>query len=334
MSSLYAKTPEELCLALGLKKKYQGDQIYQWLVKGVTDKDRMSNVPKDVRERMGTVLSSSIKKAESDAYAEKLLISLEDGCAVECVTLTDKKGRKTACISTEAGCQMGCRFCKTGKMGFKRDLKDYEIVEQLVHLRSHSPEITHIVFMGMGEPLNNFGPLMKAITIFHDPKGLNISLRRMTISTCGVVPGIQKLTELKLGVRLAVSLVSADDETRSMIMPVNRVYPLQDLKKALLQFQRSGNDKRITLEYCMLSGVNTTERAAKEVQRFSEGLFSIVNLIPWNPIEGMPYATPSDREIREFTSALDRLGVNYTVRISKGRSIGGACGQLATEDDE
>ena len=224
---------------------------------------------------------------------------------------------------------MGCSFCKTGTMGLVRNLEDYEIVEQMIHLRTLAEDITHIVFMGMGEPLHNFGPLMSAISEFHRPEGFNISMRRMTISTSGLVPGINKLTELNLGLRLAVSLVSANNDLRSKIMKVNRSYPLTELKRALIAFQHTAG-KRITLEYCMLHGVNTTKEAAKELSSFTKGLMCVVNLIPWNPIDELEYESPTNTEIREFTKELDSLHINYTLRMPKGRSISGACGQLAT----
>ena len=337
MPSLYAKNIDELNAELKFEKPFQAKQLYSWLIKGVTDLDKMSNLPKKERERIAhlypSLISSKIVKKQEEGSAAKLLIELEDGLLIECVMLSDGQERKTACLSSQAGCAMGCSFCKTGTMGLLRNLTAYEIVEQMVHLRTLSPDITHIVFMGMGEPLHNFKEVMKAITVFHDSQGFNISHRRMTISTCGLVSGIRKLAELKLGVRLAVSLVSADNETRSKIMKINRSYPLNELKKALISFQRV-SDKRITLEYCMLKGVNTTQEAAKELSRFTEGLFAVVNLIPWNPIDDLPYKTPSDEEIRTFTRELDHLHVNYTIRITKGRKISGACGQLATENSK
>ena len=304
-----------------------------WLVKGVTDWDRMSDLPLKDRTRFKEehicTISSHIVDRQDDRSAVKLLVQLEDKALIECVMLSDGTGRKTACISSQVGCAMGCAFCKTGTMGLVRNLKDYEIVEQMVHLRTLDPTIGHIVFMGMGEPLHNLGALMSAITYFHNPKLFNISYRKMTVSTCGLVPGIRSLGELDLGIRLAVSLVSADDETRSRIMRVNRTYPLSELKKALIAFQHTC-DKRITLEYCMLGGVNPTPEAAKDLASFTAGLFAVVNLIPWNPIEGMEWRTPDAQEIRAFTSQLDRLRVNYTLRMPKGRGISGACGQLAT----
>lgn len=333
MASLYARSEEDLMGILSLEKAYQARQVMAWLVKGVTDWDRMSDLPLKDRTRFKEehlcTISSHVVDRKDDRSAVKLLVQLEDKALIECVMLSDGTGRKTACISSQVGCAMGCAFCKTGTMGLVRNLKDYEIVEQMVHLRTLDPTIGHIVFMGMGEPLNNLGALMSAITYFHNPKLFNISYRKMTVSTCGLVPGIRSLGELDLGIRLAVSLVSADDETRSRIMRVNRTYPLSELKKALVAFQHTC-DKRITLEYCMLGGVNTTPEAAKDLASFTAGLFAVVNLIPWNPIEGMEWRTPDAQEIRSFTSHLDRLRVNYTLRMPKGRGISGACGQLAT----
>lgn len=333
MASLYARSEEEIMDLLSLHKSYQARQVMAWLVKGVTDWDRMSDLPLKDRTRFKEehicTISSHIVDRQDDRSAVKLLVQLEDKALIECVMLSDGTGRKTACISSQVGCAMGCAFCKTGTMGLVRNLKDYEIVEQMVHLRTLDPTIGHIVFMGMGEPLHNLGALMSAITYFHNPKLFNISYRKMTVSTCGLVPGIRSLGELDLGIRLAVSLVSADDETRSRIMRVNRTYPLSELKKALIAFQHTC-DKRITLEYCMLGGVNTTPEAATDLASFTAGLFAVVNLIPWNPIEGMEWRTPDAQEIRAFTSQLDRLRVNYTLRMTKGRGISGACGQLAT----
>ena len=333
MSSLYGKSEEELIEELELEKKYQARQIRSWLVKGARSFEEMSDLPLKDRKRLSEsgkkVISSHIRDQQIDKSAHKLLIELEDGALIECVMLWDKTGRKTACISSQVGCAMGCAFCKTGTMGLVRNLADYEIIEQLVHLRTLDPAIGHIVFMGMGEPLNNLGALMRAVTCFHSPDMFNISYRKMTVSTCGYVPGIRSLSELDLGIRLAVSLVSAEDETRSRIMRINRTYPLGELKKALLAFQHAG-EKRITLEYCMLSGVNTSSKSAKALANFMTGLSAVVNLIPWNKVEGLDFESPSAEEIRKFTNDLDHLHINYTLRLPKGRGISGACGQLAT----
>ncbi|MBQ0071562.1 MAG: 23S rRNA (adenine(2503)-C(2))-methyltransferase RlmN [Spirochaetales bacterium] len=334
MATLYCKNYEELTEYLQLEKTFQAKIVYQFLMKGITDFNKMTSLPKAMRERLAashpSALSSEVIRQSDSDSAVKLAVKLEDDAIVECVRLSDGQGRYTACLSSEVGCAMGCSFCKTGTMGLVRRLEAGEIVEQFIHLQNLGEKISHIVFMGMGEPFDNFTEVMKAITELHREDGINISYRKITISTCGLVPGIKRLTELKLPIKLAVSLVSADDETRSEIMKVNRTYPLSELKKALVSFQRH-QEKRLTLEYCLLSGVNTTRKAAEDLAKFCRGLEVLVNLIPWNPIDALPYNSPSEREIRTFTNDLRSLGVNFTLRRSKGRSADAACGQLASE---
>ena len=330
--SLFCKKIEEIQLILSLEKKFQARIVRDFLVKGVTDFENMTSLPKTDRQRLGASALTTQVVARMDSLSTiKLAIRLQDGLTIECVRLSDGKDRYTACLSSQVGCAMGCAFCKTGTMGLLRNLTAAEIVEQFVQLQKLGEPISHIVFMGMGEALANFNPVMEAIGCLHDEQWFGISYRKMTISTCGLVPAITRLAELDLPIKLAVSLVSANDEVRSRIMKINRAYPLSDLKKALIAFQHQGN-KRITLEYCMLSGINTNEASTKELQRFTRGLDALVNLIPWNPIEGMDFKTPEDKEIDGFTRLLARLGVNYTIRRSKGREISGACGQLAAEN--
>ncbi len=336
MATLFCKTDDELMDLLGLEKKFQARIVYQNLVKGICDFQAMTSLPKEMRVRLAkkykSTLSSSIIAQSVDDSAVKLAIKLEDGAAIECVRLSDGKGRYTACLSSQVGCAMGCSFCKTGTMGLIRNLSAGEIIEQFIHLRSLGEKITHIVFMGMGEPLANFQEVVRAITELHREDGFNISYRKITISTCGLVPGIKRLTELNLPVKLAVSLVSAEDNIRSRLMKVNRSFNLKALKESLLLFQHH-QDKRLTLEYCMLSGVNTSKESAEALAKFCKGLDALVNLIPWNPIEEVNYETPADSEINFFTRELKRLGINYTLRRSKGRNTSAACGQLATKLD-
>ena len=319
-----------------MDKKFQAKIVYQNLIKGVTDFKDMSSLPKAMRERLEknhtSALSSTVIAKTEDDSAIKLAIKLEDNSVIECVRLSDGKGRYTACVSSQVGCAMGCSFCKTGTMGLYRNLEAGEIVEQFVHLEKLGEKISHIVFMGMGEPFANFQEVIRAATEFHNEEGFNISYRKITISTCGLVPGINRLTELNLPIKLAVSLVSAEDDIRSRIMKVNRSYDLKTLKEALIAFQHK-QDKRITLEYCLLSGVNTSKESANELYRFTKGLECLVNLIPWNPIDELEYTTPSDKEINAFTSELKKFGVNYTLRRSKGRSASAACGQLAAKQN-
>lgn len=337
--SIFAKNPTELSELLGLEKTFQGKQVYQWAVKGVESFDAMTNLPKVLRERLcaehpSTFSSKVLTSQTDDDGAAKLALELFDGNIVECVLLTDKEGELTACVSSQVGCAMGCKFCRTGTLKLKRNLKDFEIVEQFMHLQNVAPgKISHVVFMGMGEPFANLENVLSAITFLHDPEGLNLSHRRITISTCGVVPGINELAKRKVPVKLAVSLVTADDEKRSSLMPVNRAYPLKELRDALVRFQKVSG-RRFTFEYCMIHDMNIAEDDADKLARFCRNLEVIVNLIPFNPCPELPYETPTDSEIRFFTNALTRRGVEYTIRISRGRSIRGACGQLAGKIEE
>ena len=334
MESLLCKTDKDLMSILSLDKPFQARIIRDNLIKGVTSFDEMTSLPKALRERLskerGSALTGRIIRKEEADSTVKIAVSFPDGAIIECVRLSDGTGRYTACLSSQVGCAMGCAFCKTGTMGLIRNLTAGEIVEEFILLSLLGERISHIVFMGMGEALHNFTASIDAAMELHRESGFDISFRKMTISTCGLVPGINKLTELDIPIRLAVSLVSADDDIRSDIMKVNRSYPLKELKDALLRFQHH-QDRRLTLEYCMLSGVNTDRKSAEQLASFVKGLDALVNLIPWNPIPELGFRTPAEEEIRQFEKDLKSLGINYTIRRSKGRSISGACGQLATE---
>ena len=334
MESLLCKTDKDLMSILSLDKPFQARIIRDNLIKGVTSFDEMTSLPKALRERLskerGSALTGKIIRKEEADSTVKIAVSFPDGAIIECVRLSDGTGRYTACLSSQVGCAMGCAFCKTGTMGLIRNLTAGEIVEEFILLSSLGERISHIVFMGMGEALHNFTASIDAAMELHRESGFDLSFRKMTISTCGLVPGINKLTELDIPIRLAVSLVSADDDIRSDIMKINRSYPLKELKDALLRFQHH-QDRRLTLEYCMLSGVNTDRKSAEQLASFVKGLDALVNLIPWNPIPELGFRTPAEEEIRQFEKDLKSLGINYTIRRSKGRSISGACGQLATE---
>ena len=337
--SLFAKTPAEITSALGLEKAFQGRQVYRWLTKGAVSFSSMTDLPAALRERLTaehpSLFSSAVVTSQTDDDGSaKLALRLYDGNVVECVLLTDREGELTACLSSQAGCAMGCRFCRTGTLKLKRNLEAFEIIEQFMHLQAVAPgKIGHVVFMGMGEPLANIDNVIRAISFLHDPEGLNLSHRRITVSTCGLVPGINALAARKVPVKLAVSLVTADDEKRSALMPVNRAYPLSTLREALVRFQKVSG-RRFTFEYCMIRGQNIDEKDADKLSRFCRGLEVIVNLIPFNPCPELPFETPTDQEIRRFTDALRQRNVEYTIRISRGRSIKGACGQLAGKLEE
>jgi len=333
--TLYGMKPNQIFGALGLEKLYQGRQVFQWLIRGVSQFSEMTDLPKPLRHRLQTAMpsltsSEVIDTQIDDTGATKLAVQLHDGAVVECVLLSDRDDRKTACLSSQVGCAMGCTFCRTGTMGLVRDLQAFEIIEQFVHLRRIAPDTSHIVFMGMGEPLANLTEVIQAINYIHDENGFDIGLRRITISTCGLIPGIEQLTELNLPVRLAVSLVTADNNQRSELMPVNKAYPLDALKSTLLHYQNVIG-KRFTLEYVLLRDYNTGAEDAKKLANFIRGLDVIVNLIPWNPAAELDWETPTNREITSFTRELDALGVPYTRRFSRGRGVNGACGQLAVD---
>ena len=324
----------ELLSELALDKNFRASQIFSSIHStGIKDINDITSLPSDLRKDLSgkySVFTSEIDTELTDPDgSSKLRIKLEDSLLIECVLLSDSSSRKTACISTQAGCRMGCTFCKTGSMGYKRNLEVYEIVEQYLHLRSSFGHISNIVFMGMGEPLDNYNNLIKAAAIFHNRKGINLGYRKMTVSTCGLAEGIIKLADSDADMRLAVSLNAADPVKRKEIMPVTNKYSLDDLKNALIYFQNT-RKKRITLEYVLIDNFNISEKDALLLKNFCTGLSVMINLIPWNPADNLPYKTPSWNRVDRFCSFLDKYRLPYSVRRKKGRSINGACGQLAS----
>jgi len=334
--SLAGLTSAEIVLAANLDQKYRGKQIYEWIVSGVTSFDEMTNLPLPLRENLKkdfVLLSSSIKESNIDEDGTaKILIELNDGLLIESVLLTDERGRKTACISSQAGCAMGCTFCRTGKMGYKRNLSSAEIVEQFMHLRHLYGEISNIVYMGMGEPLANTDEVIMSLTFFTDPAGYNISSRRITLSTCGIIDGIRRLASEAPPVRLAVSLVSADQIIRTRLMPVTRTNNLEDLKAALLDYQRKGG-KRVTLECAVIKDINDSVQDAAQIAEWSRGLSVIVNVIPWNPASEIDFEEPEKNKVDAFCRELEKRKVPITRRYRRGRGLNAACGQLATDSE-
>ena len=324
----------ELLKELSLDKNFRAVQIFSSIHStGITDIKSITSLPAAERERLSenyTIFTSKIDTLLKDPDgSSKLRIKLSDSSLIECVLLSDSKSRKTACISTQAGCRMGCKFCKTGSMGFIRNLETCEIVEQFLHLRKKFGNISNIVFMGMGEPLDNFDNFIGAVKILHNSRGINMGYRKMTVSTCGLAEKIIKLADSEIDIRLALSLNSADPVKRKKIMPVTLKDSLEDLKKALTYFH-SVRKKRITLEYVMIDDFNISEHDAELLKNFCNGLSVMINLIPWNPAEDLPFKTPSGNKVDKFCSFLDTYSLPYSVRRKKGRSINGACGQLAS----
>ncbi len=331
--------------------RFRAAQIYKWITRGVNSFDQMTDIPNSMREDLQnrfSLYSSTIESCHKDTSASKIVIALKDSAKIESVLLSDAKGRKTACLSTQAGCPAGCVFCKTGSLGFSRNLDCAEIVEQFLFLLKIADEqnntntsghiIENIVVMGMGEPLLNLENLRKAIEIFTDTQGLNFSRRRITVSTCGIVNGLLDIAENGPFVRLALSLTTADEDLRRKLMPITAANPLQKVKEALIAFQKkSGN--RVTLEIPLLGGVNTREKDALSIAEFAKGMESVINIIPWNPVAGLsgadgkPLREPEREETANFVRMLEDNRLKVTMRLRKGRKVMGACGQLGKTAD-
>jgi 23S rRNA (adenine2503-C2)-methyltransferase len=323
--------PEEIDEALSLFPSFRGNQIFKWIGSGAESFDEMTNLSAQLRAEItekAVLRSSSVTNTLRDPDGTiKLQITLHDGLAVETVLLTDREGRKTACVSCQAGCAMKCSFCKTGTLGLARNLTAGEITEQFFFLEKAAGPLDNIVFMGMGEPMMNLDSIRRTAAVLTDKRGRNLSSRRITVSTSGVIKGIYDLADNGPFLRLAVSLTTADEELRSQLMPVSRTNPLQELRKAIVYYiEKTG--KRVTLEAVLLSGKNTGPESARHMIDFVKGLDVNINLIPWNPVEGLPFTEPSAAESAAFVSILVDAGLNVTLRTRRGRKIGGACGQL------
>jgi len=326
----------ELRELLGFYPRFRSGQIYNWICSSVESFDEMTNLPAALRKELTekyTLCSGTVSsELHDDDGTVKLGITLNDGTIIESVILSDTENRKTACLSTQAGCPLGCVFCKTGKLGFSRNLSASEITGQFLQLRKIESTISHIVVMGMGEPLLNLGELRKSLDFIMEKEGINISKRRITISTSGIENGIMDLAEKGPDVRLALSLTTARGELRERLMPAARENPLPRIKEALLRYQEK-RERRITLEMVILGGINSTRLDAESAAEFARGLNVVINLIPWNSINGMefegrPLKAPAPEEINEFAAALESRGLKVTRRFGKGLGISGACGQL------
>ncbi len=330
--SLAGLTSSEITETLGISPAFRGKQIYEWIAKGVSDFDSMTNLDQGTRNLLkekACIHSSSITEIQKDKDGTiKLQITLSDGCAVETVLLTDRSGRKTACVSCQAGCAMGCAFCQTGQLGLKRNLTAGEIVEEFIFLEREAGKLDNIVFMGMGEPMQNLDAILKTVSILTDKKGRDLSSRRITLSTCGIISGIRKLADTKDSkIRLAISLTTADPDLRAQLMPVTKGNSLPELRDAISYYiEKTG--KRVTLEAALLKGRNTGTKSAENMIQFAKGLDVYINLIPWNAVPGLPFETPGQKECNDFMVALQAAGLNVSLRTRRGTSIAGACGQL------
>jgi 23S rRNA (adenine2503-C2)-methyltransferase len=314
---------------------YRRKQIWGWLARGAADFDAMRELPKRLRSALNTDFRATslrpIAVSEADGgKTTKTLFELDGGHSVEAVVMR-YADRSTLCISSQAGCPIGCPFCATGKFPFGRNLKAYEIVEQAVDaerlLAAEGRRLSHIVFMGMGEPMANYRAVIDSVRKLADPELLGISPRRIVVSTSGLIPRITQLGDEKLPVTLAISLHAARDELRDVLVPINRKYPVNELVDAAQAYgDRTG--RRVSYEWVMLAGVNDTERDAKELGALLKRKLAHVNLIPFNPVEDTPYRAPDRTSIRAFKEMVEAQGLNVTVRDTRGREADAACGQL------
>jgi 23S rRNA (adenine2503-C2)-methyltransferase len=321
------------------QKSFRAAQIFDWIYnKGIKNLEEMSNVGKDLKDKLASGLSFPVIKKlrtleSEDGETIKFLWELPDAKRVESVLILSGD-RRTVCVSCQVGCPARCAFCASGREGLMRNLSPAEIVEQVLHinefLREKGERVSHIVFMGMGEPMENYESVTKAIEIFHAPEGLNISQRRITVSTVGVVEGIHRLAKEELKVNLVLSLHAPNQHIRKKIIPYARKYPLEEVLLAMDEYARL-TKRDITYEYTLLAGINDHKKNAEELALLLKDKQCTVNLIPYNPVEGLNLERPEGNKIEDFRACLEAAGINTTWRYTKGKDIAAACGQLALQ---
>jgi 23S rRNA (adenine2503-C2)-methyltransferase len=331
MTSVFEYSREQLAELLSDEPRYRVDQLWHGLWDEARTIDDVSTIPKVLRnkleERFVPALTVLADTQSDRGSTRKWVFGLHDGATIETVLMTYDE-RVTVCVSSQAGCAMGCSFCATGQAGFTRQLSVGEVVEQVMFAaRAARPRrLSNVVFMGMGEPLANYSVTVTALRHLHTYRGL--SARHLTVSTVGVAPAIERLAREGLALTLAVSLHAANDETRSQLVPLNRRYPLERLREAC-EYWVATTSRRLSFEWALIDGVNDTDRALHELARYAGSLGAHVNLIPLNPTPGYLVRGSSVKRVHEFRDGLIALGINVTVRNTRGRSIDAACGQLA-----
>ena len=311
---------------------FRGSQIYSWIYKGAKTFDDMKNIPKSLREKLEEVSFIGNLKIELSLKSKvdktrKYLFELNDGNIIESVMM-DYEDRVTVCISNQVGCRMGCRFCASTLEGLIRNLEPWEIIDQILKIQEDiGKRVSNLVLMGSGEPLDNFENTKKFLRIVNDKNGLNIGQRHITLSTCGIAPKMRELADLEIPINLALSLHSPYDEKRKEIMPIANAYPIKDILDACKYYIKKTN-RRVTIEYSLIKGVNDSEKEAQELIRLLKGMLCHVNLIPVNNVEERDFKRPDKSHIYRFRDILEKNNIPATVRISMGSDIGGACGQL------
>ena len=331
-------TLEELAAQLKAmgQPAFRAKQIFHWVhQKLVSDFSAMTDQPKtliaQLNEAFYIAAPAIERRQEAKDGTVKYLLRMADGNCIETVVMRYHYG-VTVCVSTQVGCRMGCRFCASTQAGRVRNLEAGEICSEVYTAQKDIGErVSHIVLMGIGEPLDNFDEVMKFLSIISSPDGVNIGMRNISLSTCGVVPQIDRLAQRKLQLTLSISLHAPNDAIRSSMMPINNAYPVAQLMDAVRRYQDT-TGRRVSFEYSMVRGVNDSDACAKELAHLIRGMGAHVNLIPINPVDGSPYSATDAENVRRFQAKLTSLGVNATVRRRLGSEISAACGQLRREE--
>ena len=321
--------------ALG-EPAFRAKQVFVWLHRGAASFDEMTNLSKPLRQKLDELYDITapqiVRKLRSQKDGTiKYLWKLRDGNCVESVLMQYHHGN-SICISSEVGCPMGCKFCASTLGGLVRRLTASELLDQVLFAQLDSGmEISNIVLMGIGEPLDNFDNVMRFLELVNSPDGMNIGMRHISLSTCGLVPKIDQLAEKKLQLTLSVSLHAPNNDIRSGMMPVNDAYPVEVLMQAVRRYQET-TGRRVSFEYSMVRGVNDSDACARQLADLIRGMGAHVNLIPINPVDGSPYSATDAANVRRFQQKLESLGVNATVRRRLGSEISAACGQLRRDE--
>lgn len=319
------------------EKKFKGSQVFDWLYrKRVTSFDEMTNIKKDILDMLKkdfTFKTLSISKVERDTDVNKYLFRLKDCEKVEAVLMNHLYGN-SLCISTQVGCNMGCKFCESGRLKKVRNLETHEMIEQILLVEEEcGKRISHVVIMGIGEPFDNYDNLIKFIEIINNPKGIELGSRHITVSTCGVVPKIKEFMNLPYQVNLAISLHAPNDEIRNTIMPINKAYPIPVLINTLKEYIQKTN-RRVTFEYILLDQVNDTSECARELANLVKGMNCYINLIPYNETNNISYKRTKSENITNFYDILKKNKINVTIRREYGSKISAACGQLRSKKED
>ena len=318
-------------------KKFHAKQLYRWLYdKKINSFDEITDMKKDEIELIKKDFDMSLikmVKVEKDKDTRKYLFELNDKEHIEAVLMLHDYG-KSVCISSEVGCNMGCKFCESGRRKKVRELDTYEMVEQILLIEEELGEkITHVVIMGIGEPFDNYDNVIDFIKIINNNYGLSIGARHITVSTCGIIPKIEEFSNLDLQVNLAISLHAPNNEIRNKIMPINKVYPIDKLIPCIHEYYNKTN-RRVTIEYIMLEGINDSNLCALELSKLLKGLNCYVNLIPYNETENIGFKRTKMIQIASFYDILKKNGINVTIRREFGGKITAACGQLRSREEQ